>query len=166
MADCAQSDDAQESVARLKNLARAGRAVEASVRIANPYQWAVSSGNTAKAISKSSYADLADYVVRQLEGKRVFPQLPGLRRIASGQLEQNQAELMTEPIQVGQARFSLVVRIRVFSYPGRELPVITIHFSRRIWTGGLKKHLTCQDNEWLRRPRRFYPRFSVHPTQN
>ncbi len=138
-ADYAHSAAAQESMVHLKKLARSHRAVEASTRVTNPYKWNLSPGKTAKALSKSSYADLADYVVRQLEGKSVFPELGGLRRIAGGQLEQNQAELMTEPIQVGRARFSLVVRVRVFSFPGRELPVITIHFTRRVWTNGLKK---------------------------
>ena len=134
----ARSEAAQQSVAQLKSLARTRRAVETSVRTTNPYQWDISPGKTARAVSRTSYADLADYVARQLEGKAVFPGLSALRRIAGGQLDQNQAELMTEPIHVGRSRFSLVVRLRVFSYAGRALPVITIHFSRRVWTSGLK----------------------------
>jgi hypothetical protein len=55
-------------------------------------------------------------------------------------LDHNQAELMTEPILVGRnGRFSLVVRVRVISYPGRPLPVVVIDFSRRVWTGHLKE---------------------------
>jgi argonaute-like protein len=135
-----QSKAAERSIEQLKQLARKRQAVEAFRRNASPYQWDVSLGKTAKAISPSSYADLADYVARQIEGKEIFPELPGLRRIVSGQLEQNQAELMTDPISLGRGgRFSLVVRVHVFSYPGRPTPVIVIGFSRRIWTSGLKE---------------------------
>jgi hypothetical protein len=141
----AHSEATERSVEQLKHLARTRLAVETTPRITNPYQWNVSLGKTAKPTAPSSYPDLADYVVRQLEGKMIFPQLPNLRRIVSGQLDQNQAELMTEPIALGRGgRFSLVVRVRVFTYPGRPFPVISIEFSRRIWTSGLKDKSSVQ----------------------
>lgn len=135
----ARSEMAEQSVEQLKKLARDRRAIEAFPRKVSPYTWDETLSKTAKAISSTSYADLADFVARQLEGKEIFPELfGGLRRIASGQLEQNQAELMTEPIVVGKSRFSLVVRVRIISYPGRPMPVIVIEFSRRVWTAGIK----------------------------
>lgn len=139
----ARSDAAGRSLEQLKQLARNHRAVETFRREASPYTWDETLSKTAKAVSSTSYADLADFVARQLEGKAIFPDLPGLRRIVSGQLEQNQAELMTEPIVIGRSRFSLVVRVRVISYPGRPTPVITIEFSRRIWTAGIREKATA-----------------------
>lgn len=131
-------------VEQLKTLARSRRAVEAYQREAKPYTWDESLGKTAKAVSSTSYADLANFVAIHLEGKEVFPGLPGLRRIAMNQLEQNQAELITEPILVGRSHFSLVTRIRVFSYPGRPTPVVAIEFSRRIWATSIRERATVK----------------------
>jgi hypothetical protein len=53
--------------------------------------------------------------------------------------EDNEAELMTDPLMIEQGdRFSLVVRLRVLTYPGRQTPVIAVDFSRRVWVTGLK----------------------------
>lgn len=135
----ALTETAQHSLAQLKNLARSNAAIEVMSRICNPYHWDVTRGKTAKPVTPTSYPDLADYVVRHLEGKILFPELPRLRRIASGNLDMNAAELMTEPISVGRGEsFSLVVRVRILSYPGRPVPLIVVEFSKRIWTKKLK----------------------------
>lgn len=144
VAELATSDAATHAVDQLKQLARGNRAIETAHRKAQPYMWDATQGKTAKAISSTSYADLADFVARHLAGKNVFPELAGLRRIVSGELEQNQAELMTEPITVGRSRFSLVVRVRVFSYPSRPTPVIAIEFSRRAWISGIRERATAK----------------------
>jgi hypothetical protein len=145
VASLASSDEAQHHTARLKDLVRQQRAIETTSRVATPYAWGTTQIKTTKAISPSSYADLADFVARHLEEKTVFPELPGLRRIVSGNLNQNQAELMTLPIHVGRSRFSLVLRVRVLSYPGRSLPIIAIEFSRRTWTTGLKSTASAKN---------------------
>ena len=131
---------AEKAVEQLKQLARQRAAVETYRRRTTPFQWGTSLSRTAKALSPTSYAELADYIAIHLEGQRVFPELPGLRRIVGNTLESNQAELMTEPLfPEKNASFSLVVRIRVFSYPGRRSPVIAIEFTRRTWARELKE---------------------------
>jgi hypothetical protein len=141
VASLASSADAERSLIALKDMARAQTAVETERRVADPFHWATTASKTAKTTSHSSYPDLADYVARHLEGQAIFPEFPGnpaLRRIAGGQLDQNYAELMTEPVVLGRGgRFSLVVRVRVFSYPGRPEPLVAIEFSRRVWTSKL-----------------------------
>lgn len=136
----AQVPDAKAAVTQLKDLVRKNLAITVHKRDTQVFQWDMSLSKTAKATSRSSYADLADFVAHSLEGAVIFPDLSPLRRIASGQLEQNQAELMTEPVTVGRgSHFSLVVRIRIFSYPGRPTPVVVIEFGKRVWTTGLRE---------------------------
>ncbi len=131
---------AGNAIEQLKQLARKKAAVETYPRQTTPFHWGTSLSKTAKALHPASYADLADYVALHLEGQCVFPELPGLRRIVGNELESNQAELMTEPLSSGRnAAFSLVVRIRVVSYPGRSLPIVVIEFTRRTWTRELKE---------------------------
>lgn len=131
---------AGNAIEQLKLLARKRAAVEMHQRQATPFRWGMSLSKTAKALHSASYADLADYVALHLEGQCVFPELPGLRRIVGNELETNQAELMTEPLSLGgSTSFSLVVRVRVFSYPGRSLPIIAIEFTRRTWARELKE---------------------------
>ncbi len=145
VADAAKCEPAQQIIEDLKRLARTQSAVEAVPRVARPFDWNTGLSKTAKPALSTTYADLADFVARELEGKNVFPELPPLRRIAGGQLEQNQAELITEPFVFGtRERFSIVVRIRVFSYPGRPKPIVSVEFSRRVWTTGLKQKFGAQ----------------------
>lgn len=133
--------EGESSLAALKDMARDRGAVETSQRTVDPFYWEATISKTAKTTSDNSYPDLADYVARHLEGRASFPAFPGnpaLRRIAGGELNQNYAELMTEPVELGRGgRFSLVVRIRVFSYPGRPEPLVIVEFSRRVWTSKL-----------------------------
>lgn len=141
----AHHPDVVGALTQLKGLVRGGQALTARERSTRVFDWGTSLGKTAKALTPSSYADLADFVARGLEGQTPFPDLGPLRRIASGQLEQNQAELLAEPVSVGRgSRFSLVVRIRVFSYPGRPTPVIVTEFSKRVWATGLKEKATTK----------------------
>ncbi len=134
-----RTEDAQGALDQLKQLAQTQRAVEVSTRKATPFDWRQTLGKTAKGTSETSYPDLADVIARHLAGKVVFPGLQGLRRIAVGDLSKNQAELITDPESFGKDdRFSLVIRVRVFSFPGRPTPVIVIEFAKRMWTSGLK----------------------------
>jgi hypothetical protein len=132
---------ASELVQRLKQFARDGKLVKARRRTAQVFAWGQTrSGTAIKAETNcNGYEDLADFVARCLEGKEVLPGLGGLRRIASGRLDLNQAELLTEPVLDQATPFSLVVRVRVLSFPGRATPVVVLDLSRRIWTRALKK---------------------------
>lgn len=133
-------DEAVAAVSRLKQLARDRRALETEQRAVTPYHWQVAVNGTAKPATLDGYADLADFVAHCLAGIEAFPGLPGLRRVAGGELTKNKAELMTDPITIGRrSRFSLVVRVRVLSYPGRPKPVVVIDFMRRVWADALKQ---------------------------
>lgn len=133
--------DCGELVRRLRQLHREDDLVVASRRTAQVFSWKQSRGGTAALSEGNScgYPDLADFVVRSLEGEEVLPGLGPLRRVASGRLDTNQAELITEPVETISTPFSLVVRVRVLSYPGRATPVIVLEFSRRIWARVLKR---------------------------
>ncbi len=138
-----------ELVQRLRQLHRDDGLVVDTRRTARVFSWEQNRSGTA-ALSRDNacgYTDLADFVVRQLEGKELLPGLGRLRRIAAGQLDTNQAELVTEPIVNSTTPFSLVVRVRVLSFPGRPTPVVILEISRRIWSRALKrtgvKHLSA-----------------------
>jgi hypothetical protein len=131
---------ARELVERLKQFARGAKLVKVTRRTARVFAWdQTQSGTTIGAeMNSNGYPDLADFVARRLEGQAVLPGLGGLRRIVSGGLD-NQAELLTEPVLDQTTPFSLIVRIRVLSFPGRATPVVVLDLSRRIWTRSLKK---------------------------
>lgn len=125
-------------VQQLKELARKNKAIRAEKIEAKPFVWDVSQGHTAKIIARTSYAELANFVALQLVGEQVFPDTEvKLRRIVSSDLYSNQAELMTDPIRLENNSFSFVIRIKVLSFPGRSTPVITINFTKRVWTTSL-----------------------------
>ena len=132
---------ARELVQPLKQFARDRSLVKATRRTARVFAWEQTrSGTTIKAeTNHKGYEDLADFVARRLEGQEILPGLRGLRRIASGRLDLNQAELLTEPVLDQATPFSLVVRVLVVSFPGRPTPVVVFELSRRIWTCVLKK---------------------------
>jgi hypothetical protein len=130
----------RELVQRLKQFARDGGLVKATRRTAWVFAWEQTRSGTAiqAETNRNGYEDLADFVARCLEGQEVLPGLGGLRRIVRGRLD-NQAELLTEPVLDQATPFSLVVRVRVLSFPGRATPVVVLDLSRRIWTRLLKK---------------------------
>jgi hypothetical protein len=97
-------DTARSLIEDLKGLARRDLIVTAVERKARVFDWNKTRSGTAtlnRTTNPNGYSDLADYVVRMLEGKELLPARGGLRRIASGRLDQNQAELMTDPIRMG-----------------------------------------------------------------
>lgn len=123
---------------KIKELARQGKAIQTQKKETRPFVWDVSQGHTAKMIGRTSYSELANFVALQLEGEQVFPDTDiRLRRVVSGDLQSNQAELITDPIEQEKGSFSLVVLIKVLSFPGRPTPVIAINFTKRIWTTSL-----------------------------
>lgn len=155
VARLAQNDEsALASVERLRQLAQARQAIETKSRTARPLAWVQTRSHTARPDTQEGFADLADLVARCLEGQVVFPGLPAIRRIITGDLTTGDAELMTDPIEVTitdprtqtgqQARFSLVVRVQVLTFPGRPGPVINFEFTRRIWATGLHANTGAQ----------------------
>lgn len=131
----------RELVQRLKQFARDGKLLNATRRTAWVFAWEQTrTGTTLQAETNcNGYEDLADFVACRLEGQEILPGLGGLRRIVSGRLDLNQAELLTEPVLDQATPFSLVVRVRVLSFPGRATPVVVFDLSRRIWTRMLEK---------------------------
>ncbi|MGH2486342.1 MAG: pPIWI_RE module domain-containing protein, partial [Ktedonobacterales bacterium] len=125
----------------LRQLARQGELVNATRRTARVFNWAQTrSGTTViAATNRDGYADLADFFARRLEGEEILPGLGGLRRIASGRLDSNQAELLTDPAANQATPFSLVVRVKVLSFPGRSTTVVVLEVSRRNWSRAFKK---------------------------
>lgn len=125
---------------RLRQLAREGQAVQVEWRAPDVFAWQATLNGTASPApaNPNGYADLADYVARRLQGQDVVPGVSGLRRIAGRELTRNEAELMTLPIPIGKTAFSIVVRIRVLSFPGRTRPVVVLELSRRVWVRTLR----------------------------
>jgi hypothetical protein len=138
--DLRSEADNEAVVERLRELARAGNVVDVEWRTPDVFAWETGMNGTALTGSgnQNGYADLADYVARRLQGQEVVPGLPGVRRIASRELTRNQAELMTMPIPVGKTAFSIVVRVKVVSFPGRQTPVVVFECSRRLWVRALR----------------------------
>jgi hypothetical protein len=141
LANDVQTEAENEAVVeRLRGLARAGTVVDVEWRTTDVFAWETGRNGTALTGlgNQNGYADLADYVARRLQGQEVVPGLPAVRRIASRELTRNQAELMTMPIPVGKTAFSIVVRVRVISFPGRQTPVVVLECSRRLWVRALR----------------------------
>jgi hypothetical protein len=136
------AENAEEAalVRRLQQLARDSQAVQAEWRTPDVFAWQATLNGTASPATgnPNGYADLADFVARRFQGQEVLPGVGGLRRIASRELTQNEAELMTLPIPIGKTAFSIVVRIRVLTFPGRPTPVVVLDLSRRVWVRALR----------------------------
>jgi hypothetical protein len=130
-----------ELVHHLRRLAREGKVVVAARRKARVFAWEQTRSGTAlsAATNRDGYADLADFIARRLEGEEILPGLGGMRRVASGRLDSNQAELLSEPVLDQATPFSIVVRVRVVSFPGRATPVVVLELSRRLWSRVLSK---------------------------
>ena len=99
------------------------------------FDWTHTRSGTTKlgAANPQGYSDLADFAARQIEGKELFPNCGPMKRLVSGHLGNNEAELMTKPIMVGRSLFSLVLHLKVLSYPGRGTPIVELAFSKRFW---------------------------------
>lgn len=139
--DIAPEDDAaRAAVRRLKDMARGRELLAAARREASVFSWAAApASGTARPGPENAtgFADLADFVARRLEGQEVLAGLGPLRRVAGGYLDANQAELITGPVPGGA--FSLVLRVRVLTFPGRATPLVTLELSRRGWARGFRR---------------------------
>ncbi len=158
-----------ELLGLLRWLTIEGELLEIERRRARVFDWDSTRGGTATLINTNlyGYPDLADFVARRLEAKEVFPELGPLRRIVSGQLDQNQAELMTPPIAGQTDSFSLVVRVCVESIPGRPTPIVVLKCSRRLWTNAVRRTSVRELSAYvLPNERNTAIQFSLHRRRN
>lgn len=139
--DVEAPDGADALVQQLRGLTRSGGLLSLSRRPARVFAWEYTLGGTASpaASNPQGYPDLADYIARRLEGAELCPDLGPLRRLASSELVTNQAELITTPLADQAEPFSLVLRIKILSYPGRPTPVVEFEVARRLWTRSLRR---------------------------
>ena len=135
--ELSRSDDSSltEILQRLRRLALNGGLLRVKRRRSRIFDWSVtrSGTTTPTGTNLKGYSDLADFSARQLEGKEIFPGLGPMRRIVSGDLGGNSAELMTHPVPDQRTPFSLKLRLTVLSYPGRHTPVVVLECSKRFW---------------------------------
>ena len=135
--ELSRSDDSSltEILERFRRLALKADLLHVERRRSRVFDWsATRSGTTTPSgTNLKGYSDLADFSARLLEGKELFLGLGPMRRIVSGDLGSNSAELMTRPLPSQGTPFSLVLRVRVLSYPGRDTPVLVLECSKRFW---------------------------------
>ena len=125
---------AHESLDRLQELSEQGRMVNFSTGHGSVFAWEPGQSGTTRPHeieNPTGFSDLADFVARVLESKEVFPGLGPLRRIIGGDCYSGEAELMTPMSEDGS--FSLVVTIKVMTFPGVGEPIVAFEFRRRLW---------------------------------
>ena len=120
---------------QLRRITDDGRLLRIERRKSRVFDWSSTrSGTTEPGIAnRQGYSDLADFAARRLQGKELFPGLGPVQRVVSGNLSANTAELLTYPVVDQNTPFSLVVNLKVLSYPGRSAPVVELAFSKRFW---------------------------------
>jgi hypothetical protein len=130
----------QNAAQALQDLATAGKAVQGQEQFARVFEWDEHRNTHSVSTNwdTTQFADLADYVASLLAGKQVFgPKAGPLLREVNGHLTRNYAQLFTTPMTFpsgrGEICFSLGVTLSVETYPGRPLPVVQVHFSKRVW---------------------------------
>ena len=125
---------------QLRGIADQDRLLRIERRRSRVFDWnSTRSGTTQPGVAnRDGYSDLADFAARRLEGEELFPGLGPMQRVVSGDLRSNTAELLTYPVKNQNTLFSLVVSLKVLSYPGRSLPVVALEFSKRFWMQRVK----------------------------
>ena len=132
--------DVNERLAQLRSLSETDRLFTVERRRSRVFNWTQTRSGTARPgpDNREGYSDLADFAARQLEAAELFPGLGPMKRVVAKDLRSNRAELMTAPITERGARFSLVLRLTVLSYPGRGTPIVELGFSKRFWMRRVK----------------------------
>jgi hypothetical protein len=84
---------------------------------------------------KRGFQLLVDQAARHVAGKELFRGLgPVLRIVTAGAYDQSKAQLITQPIELGErGQFSLVVTLEVVTFPSLGQPLITVEVSKRRW---------------------------------
>jgi hypothetical protein len=103
-----------------------------------PWPWNEETGTT-QAKDTHAYPLLVDYAARSISGHELFSGLGGIKRVisSSGSFTSGIAELITQPIELEEGIFSLVVTLEVVTFPGVCQPVLTIDVSKRRWLSDL-----------------------------
>lgn len=91
-------------------------------------------------VPNNGYSLAANFIAMALEGKDIFPELPGVFRVAGSDC--NSAELISEVISTDRGDFSIVCRISIETIPAFDSPMVTINFSKRRWIEKLKSQYT------------------------
>lgn len=115
----------------------------------NPNTGTTQPQNKNGAPDKSAYRALVEHSARLIAGREIFSGLGPLRRVVLGysSLGSNAAELMTEPISIGEDdRFSLVITLSVETVPALSQPLLKIDVSKRRWINALKASKFRSDN--------------------
>ena len=106
-----------------------------------PWPWNEETGTTNPKDPKDKYAFgfLVDYAARSIAGHEIFSGLGAIKRVisSSGSLTSGRAELITQPIELEEGIFSLVVTLEVVTFPGICQPILTIAVSKRRWLNDL-----------------------------
>lgn len=106
-----------------------------------PWTWSKETGTT-RHRNEYDYRVLADFIARQIAGKKLFQGLGSMKRIisSSGTFASGVAELMTDPTTLPDKKgtFSLVVRLEVVTYPSLHQPLLKVDVSKRRWLSQLK----------------------------
>ena len=120
---------------QLRRTTDEGRLIRIERRSSRVFDWSSTRSGTTEpgTANRQGYSDLADFAARRLEGKELFPGLGPMQRVVSGDLNANTAELLTYPVVDRNTPFSLVINLKVLSYPGRSAPVVELEFSKRFW---------------------------------
>ena len=125
---------AHETLDRLQELSDQGRLVDFSTGHSSVFAWGPGQSGTTRPHEIENpfgFSDLADFIARVLESKEVFPGLSPLRRVIGGDYSSGEAELMTPMAEDGSS--SLVVTIKVMTFPGVGEPIVAFEFHRRLW---------------------------------
>ena len=125
---------AHETLDKLQELSVQGRLVDFSTGHGSVFAWGPGQSGTTRPHeieNPSGFSDLADFIARVLESKEVFPGLGPLRRIIGRDCSSGEAELMTPMAEDGS--FSLVITIKVMTFPGVGEPIVAFEFHRRLW---------------------------------
>ena len=125
---------ALEALDRLQELSDQGRLLDFSTGHGSVFAWEPGQSGTTRPHdieNPSGFSDLADFIARVLESKEIFPDLAPLRRLIGGDCFSGESELMTPLAYDGS--FSLVVTIRVMTFPGVGEPIVAFEFHRRLW---------------------------------
>jgi hypothetical protein len=104
-----------------------------------PWPWNEDTGTT-QAKDTHAYPLLVDYAARSIAGHEIFAGLGAIKRVisSSGRFTSGIAELITQPIELEEGIFSLVVTLEVVTFPSINQPVLRIDVSKRRWLSDLE----------------------------
>ena len=139
---CENKDVPEKLIDQIQNLAEKDELIHIHPFKMNllPWPWQKETGTTG-AKDGRAYQVVVDYLARLIAGKEIFQGCGPMRRVISGygKFASNTAELITTPISIpDKGRFSLVVKLKLVTFPSVHQPVIEIDVSKRRWLASLE----------------------------